>query len=175
MNKLDLRSVTQKLYFAKFHQQQLAAVLERDSFVEQKSQALAYRQSVLFHLQTAYVQLLAQIANKYGIGGSLPESLGALQALLEERSLASGEVQRLRLILDAPQSWLLALQSDYQNCFSVVEAGAAYQEASAKGGLVMVSVDDSMPLGEQDIQNIEKYCLQFDELLEEMKVYLDEW
>lgn len=120
MSAIYLAKTNQKLNFARLHLEALKAAHTVNSW-SRHALIESYQESVLFHLSSAYLALLREIAERYRFEAQQIETIEDLRSRFEEAGLESPELMRLEQLEGDASSWLHKLQKAYAACWMAVD------------------------------------------------------
>lgn len=157
----------QKIYFAELTLDRLQQTKNSPAALE------ADKESLLFHLYSAYLALLQEIAYFYQLDPqhiSLSELIHRFQRKKAETYLPP-EVEELRQLLDHHESWLSQLIEYFQSLMAPLPNKATSSSADAIP-LLMTNADNPPPFSVEIGTNLVK---QLKNLVMHIRNYIEEW
>lgn len=174
MAEVYLARTNQKLTFARLHLEALANA-QASSGWSKHALIESYQESILFHLMSAYVSLLREIAERYRVNAQSIKEIHALQQAFDAAGFESPELSELIALQENPASWLHKLHNAYEACWLATDKAKV---ASAETSLSEIQVMQVNPDHSEDsgvYQEYASWLTEFRTLIERQRAGMQEW
>ncbi|WP_409526250.1 DUF6586 family protein [Nitrincola sp. MINF-07-Sa-05] len=137
MSDVYLIRTNQKLNFARLHLDALKAAHDSTSW-SKHALIESFQESILFHLSTAYLAFMREIAERYSFDSASVRTLQDLRQCFEQSGQESPEVLELESLQEREDSWLCQMQAAYAACWQATNLKADRMESAQSHSEIQV-------------------------------------
>jgi len=175
MSDIYLIRTNQKLNFARLHLDALKLAHESTSW-SKHALIESYQESILFHLSTAYLAFLREIAERYSFEAGSVNTLQELRQCFEQSGQESPEVLELESLQGHEQSWLCQLQAAYDACWQATDLKAEQVDpAKSHSEIQVMQINPDHAEDPEVMAEYQSWLSSLRDMVERQRSGMQEW